>query len=374
MKIALVGPVYPYRGGIAHHTTLLAQALAQTHQVQTISFRRQYPRWLYPGRSDRDPSVQPLRVTAEYLLDPFDVRSWWRTAERIEQFAPDIVVMQWWTTFWAPAFAMLARRLRQNGRRVLYLIHNVLPHEPRRVDRSLARWALRSGSVFITQAERERARLQTMVPHADVAVCAMPVFDSFNAGHIDRNCAREQLHLPPDIPIVLFFGIVRAYKGLRDLLDAVAQLKHNAPVQLVIAGEFWDDKARYLQQIAQLGIGDCVRIESYYIPNEQVSLFFSAADVFAAPYVAGTQSGALKLALGFGLPIVLTTTAFDSAGLPCDTPSIYIVPPRDPRALADALGCAARLPCERRALPDNVQWSSLVRAIEKAASAEHAFA
>ena len=111
MKFVLVGPVYPYRGGIAHYTTMLAQTLAKRgSQFHVVSFRRQYPRWLYPGKSDRDPSQEPLRVNAEYLLDPLYPWTWWQTARRIAEWKPDVVIFQWWTTFWAPAFAALAFR------------------------------------------------------------------------------------------------------------------------------------------------------------------------------------------------------------------------------------------------------------------------
>jgi glycosyltransferase involved in cell wall biosynthesis len=129
VRLSIVGPVYPYRGGIAHYTMHLARKLiACGHEIQVISFYRQYPAWLYPGESDKDPSDNPMIVPAEYLLAPLLPWTWVKAARRIREFEPDIVVIQWWTTFWAPAFWLLAKWLRNRGLQVIYMIHNVLPN------------------------------------------------------------------------------------------------------------------------------------------------------------------------------------------------------------------------------------------------------
>ncbi|TLM99460.1 hypothetical protein FDZ73_21815 [bacterium] len=143
MKIVLVGPVYPYRGGIAHYTTMLAKTLQDAgHDVKVISFKRQYPKWLYPGQSDRDPSGEPLTVPASYPLDPLYPWTWTRTVSSICRDKPDMVLFQWWTTFWAPAFAVVAAMLKRRRIRVGFLIHNVIPHEARPWDKILAKMAL----------------------------------------------------------------------------------------------------------------------------------------------------------------------------------------------------------------------------------------
>lgn len=305
MRIVLIGPVYPYRGGIAHYTTRLAQAVKEDgHELKVVSFRRQYPRFLYPGKSDRDPSRAVERVEAEFVLDPLYPWTWRQTVERIKTFAPNLVVIQWWTTFWAPAFWWVARSLKSVCK-VVFLIHNVLPHETRFFDPWLSKWALSQGSGFVVQAESQREKLKELLPKAEPLLVEHPLYDQFAKRRIDKNEARRRLGLPEDQLVLLFFGIVRPYKGLKNLIEALALVHEQGyrPI-LVVAGEFWENVEEYKKRIEELGLKEVVWIYNYYIPNEEVPVFFSAADVFVAPYTGGTQSGALKIALAFGLPVV----------------------------------------------------------------------
>ena len=370
MKFVLVGPVYPYRGGIAHYTTMLARTLAKRcSQLHVVSFRRQYPRWLYPGKSDRDPSQKPLRVNAEYLLDPLYPWTWWQTACRIAKWKPDVVIIQWWTTFWAPAFAALAFLLRRRGVKVLFVIHNVMPHEQRPWDRWLAHLALRQGHHFLVQTAREKERLLSLLPQAQTITSPHPVYDMFADQRIPTADAKQQLGLPVDEPVALFFGIVRPYKGLQFAIEALAELRaRGSKVRLLVVGEFWEDVIAYTQLIEKLGLSSQVKIDNRYIPDEEVGLYFSATDVFIAPYVSGTQSGAVKVALGFDLPVVISR-AIVSEELENDViHRLYWVDPKDVRALADAI---------ERSLRENVsasetftlssggdEWGKLVDKIE----------
>jgi glycosyltransferase involved in cell wall biosynthesis len=336
VRVVLVGPVYPYRGGIAHYTTMLARALAEKHETLVVSFRRQYPNWLYPGKSDRDPSREPLRVEAEYLLDPMYPWTWRRTANRIAAFGPDVVVMQWWTTFWAPAFGTLAWLLRCRGLKVVFIIHNVLPHEPAPWDRRLARAVLGQAASFIAQAPGERDRLLALLPKARVQLCPMPAFEELAGQRLPRAEARQRLGLPEEGLVLLFFGIVRPYKGLKHLIDAVAILRDSGQqATLLVAGEIWAGKAKYQRQISSLGLTDRVVLDDRYIPNEELPVFFAAADVFVAPYVSGTQSASLRTAMAFGLPIVVTDAI--AGDLPAGAPGVQVVSAGDPAALATAI-------------------------------------
>ncbi|MEW6649322.1 MAG: glycosyltransferase [Chloroflexota bacterium] len=314
MRIVLIGPVYPYRGGIAHHTTRLAQAiLEEGHEMVVISFKRQYPRFLYPGKSDRDPSQNVTQVDAEFVLDPIYPWTWAKAIHRIRDFSPSVVVIQWWTTFWAPAFWWIAKKLR-NICRVTFLIHNVVPHEAKFFDPWLSKLTLLQGNHYIVQSENQKTRLQKLIPLAEPIIIEHPVYDQFAYQRIEKTEARKLLKLPEDRPILLFFGIVRPYKGLKHLIDAMAlvyQAGHN-PL-LVIAGEFWEDVEKYKAQIKFLGIENAIIIRNEYIPNEDVPLYFNAADVFVAPYVGGTQSGAVKIAMAFAMPIILSKEIFDMA-------------------------------------------------------------
>jgi glycosyltransferase involved in cell wall biosynthesis len=369
MNIIVIGPVYPFRGGIAHTTTLLSSALSQRYHTQVISFRRQYPGWLYPGQSDRDPSQQPLRINAEYLLDPLYPWTWWQTAAVIAHQKPDLVIIQWWTTFWAPAYAVMGSLLRRKGVKLIFLVHNVLPHETRVWDKWLARLALGQGQGFLVLTGRERDRLHALMPGASACVIALPVFPICTGETISREEARRRLNLPEGMPVALFFGLVRPYKGLRYLIEAIARLRDQGRmVYLVVAGEFWEDKGAYQHQIKTLGLANQVRIEDRYIPNEEVGLYFSAADVFVAPYVEGTQSAVVKVALGFDIPIVISQ-AISSPELVADTAlRLYWVPPKDAEALAGAIASSlcettqARNPSRMEDMTQN--WDEIVEAIE----------
>ena len=345
MRVALVGPVYPYRGGIAHHTSQLAQALSASHDARVFSYRAQYPRWLYPGRTHQDPSRQPLRTEAEFLLSPWSPLTWWRTADRIGAFAPDITLIQWWTTFWAPPYAGLCSRLRTRGGVVAFLVHNVVPHEPHPWDVALARQALRHAQVFIAHSPGVERRLKALFPGTPAVTCPLPLFRLAGGALPAKEVARERLRVPAGAAVVLFFGLVRPYKGLNELLEAVALLRREgAPIFLLVAGEVWGNRAAYRQRIARLGLADCVRFDDRYIPDEEVPLYFAAADVVAAPYSGGTQSAVVSLALGMGmrrekaLPVV--TTPVVAEGLPEGVRNVRVVQPCDPAALAEGIRMA----------------------------------
>jgi glycosyltransferase involved in cell wall biosynthesis len=368
VKIALVGPVYPYRGGIAHYTSLLARALRRRgHEVLVVSFRRQYPQWLYPGKSDRDPSQKAIQIEAEFILDPLSPFSWRQTWRRISAFAPQQVVINWWTTFWGPAFASLAGRLRKSGLPVTFLIHNVMPHESKPWDRWLALRTLRSGSAFIVQTEGEHQRLLDLLPQAHAVLTPHPIYDMFAGQPQDPAAARQQLGLPAASSVLLFFGIVRRYKGLSVLLQAMAQpvLASLQPF-LVIAGEFWEDKSQYQEQAQALGLSRQLRIEDRYIPNEEIPLFFSAADLLVAPYTGGTQSGAVKMAMGFGLPAVVSQHLADEMIRSRSNESVFMAESGDPTSLAQAISRALKSPRTPPAAPPGEDgWSSLVKVLEQ---------
>jgi D-inositol-3-phosphate glycosyltransferase len=368
MKVVLIGPVYPYRGGIAHYTSLLAQALrARHHEVLLISFRRQYPQWLYPGKSDRDPSQAANPIEAEFILDPLSPISWQRARRRIAEFGPRQVVFSWWTTFWGPAFASLAGWLRKDGYPVNFLIHNVMPHEPKPWDRLLARWTLQAGSGYIVQSEGERRRLLDLLPNANAILASHPIYDMFSERSLEPAAARANLGLPATGIVLLFFGIVRQYKGLSVLLQAMAQpeLASLQPA-LLVAGEFWEEKSHYLKQAQALGLSEQLRIEDRYIPNEEVPVFFSAADLLVAPYTGGTQSGAVKMAMGFGLPAVVSQHLVDESMAADIGRSIFATPSGSPESLAKTLLQAIQAPrLEAAAQTRDSGWESLARILER---------
>jgi len=371
VRFFIVGPVYPYRGGIAHFTGLLTKALRKRgHEVLVASFKRQYPKWLFPGETDKDPSQKPLKVDdAHYWLDSVNPLTWLATFSRIRRNRPEIIVMQWWTTFWAPAWWVLGVLNRLFLRaELVYYCHNVLPHESRRWDRWLARLVLRQGTAYIVQSVQERDQLLNLVPGAKVRILLLPTFDLLAEHQLPRSQARQQLGLGEDLPVQLFFGIVREYKGLADLLEALPAVKKSlGQVLLIVAGEFWDDKQSYMDTIQRWGTEDSILIDDRYIPNEEAAVYFSAANLLVAPYRRATGSAVIPTARAFQLPMV--TTELSGIALAVDGQSARLVPPCQPDALAAAItetfADDARRDPSGDPIRDAFTWDHLVAAIEE---------
>ncbi|MFO8008994.1 MAG: glycosyltransferase [Candidatus Brocadiia bacterium] len=368
MRVALIGPAYPFRGGIAHHTTLLARALRRCHQVRFISFSRQYPAWLYPGRTDRDPSRAPVRPDGvERLLDPLNPLSWHAAARAAASFGAELLILPWWTAFWAPQSLYVATRVRAAcGARLAVLCHNVAEHEPRWWKRMACRALLRRADRIVVHSEANARRARELVDGSvPVFACPHPSLRGLGLRGHDRADARRRLGLSK--PVVLFFGFVREYKGVDVLLDAMARVVRQREATLVVAGEFWEDRGRYERRVHELGLAGRVRLDDRYIPNEEVGLYFAAADLVVQPYLSASASGVTRLALDFGRPVIATRVG----ALPevvQDGENGRLVPPGDAAALADAIVRSfepaelARL--SRNAAPeDDDSWAALVRAL-----------
>ena len=368
LKLAVIGPVYPYRGGISHYTSMLSRSLMESdHETYVISFKRQYPAWLYPGKSDKDPSQVGLRMNAEYTLDPIYPWTWLNTANRIQEINPDGVIIQWWTTFWAPAYWVLIMRLRKWGLKTIFVIHNVIPHEALPWDKWIARNVIRLGDAHLVQAANEQNRLLSLIPDAHPTLCPMPVFNLFPVENsLTKNEAKEILGIRKDIPLLLFFGIVRPYKGLKHAIEAVSILKNTGvKVQLIVAGEFWEEIATYEDQISHLHLNDQVTLVNKYIPDEEVGRYFTAADVFIAPYIDGTQSASVKTAISFNLPVVVTECVADEILRNNDL--TRIVPNGDSNGLAEAISEIISLNLTDIKSNNQVieSWTNQILAIEK---------
>lgn len=339
-SLAVVGPVHPYRGGIAHFTEMTVEALvARGHAVRPVSFSQQYPELLFPGKTQFEPDADAPRSVAgaPRLLNPVNPLSWLRTAWHLVRLRPRAVVFQYWMPFFAPAYGTLARLLRGQGIPSVAVVHNALPHERHWGDAALSRFFLRAcrGHVVMSDAVAEDLR---PLRRADAPVERIehPVYDRFGAS-VPQATARERLDVPGDGPVLLFFGFIREYKGLHVLLDALPRIAERLPgVQLVIAGEAYDDPARYRDLIRTHGLSDRVHWHEGYIPSDAVPAYFSAADLVVQPYVSATQSGVAQIAFHFEVPMVVTDVGGLAEVVPHEEAG-FIVPPRDPKALAEAV-------------------------------------
>ena len=339
MKICVIGPVYPYRGGIAHFTTLLVKNMIQEgHDVQTISFKKQYPKWLYPGKSDKDYSKSREKVEADFIITPFNPFSWKKAIERITNFQPDKVIFPWWVTVWGPCFKIIAHAIKRKEIPVTFLVHNTLPHEARSIDRIITQCTLKEADQFIVMTKKEEQKILNLLPKTkDIHVVSHPIYNMFKPTGMERKAILQKLELPENKKFVLFFGFVRPYKGLSDLLQAIEICNREEPqIHLIVAGEFWGDRDQYFKQIRSLELQDTVHIFDQYILDSDVAMYFEVSDLFVAPYTGGTQSGAVKTALGFGMPAVITDVIVDD--IVRELPNlISIVPSGNPQELAGAI-------------------------------------
>lgn len=337
-KLAIVGPTHPFRGGIAHHTTLLYRHLRERHSMRFIAFRRQYPMWIYPAATDRDPSAKPLvEPDVDCMLDSMNPLTWIGAGRRLRAFAPHAVIIPWWVAFWAPTMWTVAKLARRGGRtRIVFLCHNVVEHESSAPRRLLTQAALRTGDRFVVHSDEDLENLAKLVPGRPITRAALPSFGAVAPERPSREEARRQLGLDIDVPTLLFFGFVRPYKGLRHVLDAMPAILARRPVRLVIAGEFWRDRQEYLDQIGRLGLRDAVTVIDRYVANEEVGRLFAAADLVVQPYETATQSAVTQIAFDSGRPVVVTSVG----GLPETVrhgETGYVVAPFDPPAIADAV-------------------------------------
>ncbi len=372
MKIALVGLTHPFRGGIAHYTTLLCKALRQRHDVRFYSLSRQYPEFLFPGKTQRDESAQALVVDNEACLDSIQPFSWWSTASRIAREGAELALFSWWHPFFGPSFGTVARSLRRRGIPSCFLCHNVVPHETSQVDRLLSRYALGSSTNFITHSATDADNLRQLLPGARVLQNPHPSYDAFAETELPTpDEARRRLDLPAEKKLLLFFGYVRPYKGLDVLLAAAEQLDADR-YHLVVVGEFYESPDRYAAAIERLRRRGQLTLVDRYVANEEIPGFFQAADLVIVPYLTATQSGIVQMAYGFERPVVATT----AGGLPetvVEGETGHLVPPGDPEAIA----AAVRRHFERPAAHyrDGISrqrarysWERMVETIEQAAS------
>lgn len=373
MRIALVGLTYPFRGGIAHYTTLLCASLRERHDVIFLSLKRQYPSFLFPGRTQTDPSSDTLQVENEPILDPVNPVSWLLTARRIGAFRPDLVLFSWWHPYFAPSFGTVGLAARRCFNiPTCFLCHNVIPHERSAVDTFLLNYAFASADGFITHSESDTRVLRKLKPMKIVHTGHHPTYAHFApAGAPDADRAKEKLGIAGR-KVVLFFGFIRDYKGLKILLEAMNLLPDTEGYHALVVGEFYDDRANYEPALGTLVRSARLTLVDRYVSNEEVPTYFSAADLVVLPYLSATQSGVIQMAYGFHKPVVASAVG----GIPDaveDGKTGYLVPPNDARAVADAViayfntADRSRMTEAIRAAQEGFSWSRMVDAVESVA-------
>ena len=309
MKITILGPAHPYRGGLASIMEIMARTFQRRgNEVDIKTFTLQYPSLLFPGKSQTVSTPPPADLHICRCINTVNPFNWVCIGRRICRERPDFVLMKYWTPFMAPCFGTIARFARRNGHtKVLCQIDNVEPHEHHLTDKPFNRYYLSVVDGFVYMSEQVHGELKAY-SNAPALFSPHPLFENFGE-RVARNEACVRLGLEPTVDYVLFFGLIRDYKGLDLLLDAWAELRRRgltAGRRLIVAGEFYTPKERYLRQIADNGLQDEVILHDRFIPDEQVKYYFSAADFVVQPYRTATQSGVTQIAYQFCVPMVVT--------------------------------------------------------------------
>jgi len=335
MRVVVIGPIVPFRGGIAHSNTTLCKNLAKNNELLAISFKRLFPRILYPGRFQKEIGEAPKEFKTEFIIDSINPLNWSKVVKRINEFGADVVVFQWWTTFLAPCYWFIARRLKKKCK-ISVICQNVLPHEKSSMHLMLTKIFFGQVDNFITLSKAEENTLKAVMPNARIKTIVEPTYEEIiGAKRLQKSVARKKLGIKHK-KVLLFFGFVRPYKGLRYLLEAMPIFLKKHDCLVIIAGEFWEPKEKYIEIIERFGIKKNVLIVDRYIPNEDVALYFSSADAIVLPYVSSTESGIIQLAYGYNLPII-TTDAGGNTDYVDDKKTGLIVEPCNSKALANAI-------------------------------------
>ncbi len=311
MKIVVLGPAHPYRGGLASiMETMAREYMRRGHEVAIYTFRVQYPSLLFPGKSQYVDAHAPDDLHIERVVNTVNPLNWIAVGRRLRRERPDMVLMKYWTPFMAPCFGAIARIARGNGvTRVICQIDNVEPHEHHIVDRPFNRYFLGAVDGFVYMSEQVHGELKAYTS-APMLFSPHPMFENFGEA-VDRAEACRRLGLDPDIRYMLFFGLIRDYKGLDLLLRAWASARPEG-YRLIVAGEFYASREKYVSLIDESGLRDEVALHDRFIPDEEVRYYFSAADCLVLPYRSATQSGVTQIAYNFSLPMIVT----DVGGLP----------------------------------------------------------
>ncbi len=322
MKVIIIGPAHPLRGGgiTTFNERLAKQFIQEGHQCSIFSFSLQYPGFLFPGKSQFTDEPAPLELEIQSRINSINPFNWIRVGNQIKTLKPDIVVVRYWLPFMGPCLGTILRRIKKNKHsRIISIADNIVPHEKRIGDKLFTKYFIKPVDAFVTMSEKVMKDLRLFTTSKKAVLVPHPLYDNFGE-KVNKVDARKRLGISNSELVVLFFGFIRKYKGLDILLEAVGMIKNSKnnvpPVKLLVAGEFYDDRKSYDESIVKLGIKDNLLLNTDFIPDTEVKIFFCAADVVIQPYRNATQSGVTPLAYHFEKPMIVTNVG----GLPAMVP------------------------------------------------------
>lgn len=337
MNIGIIGPAWPLRGGLADFDERFARELqSMGHEVAIYSYSLQYPGFLFPGKTQYTDAPAPAALTIHTVINSVNPLNWIAVGNRIKNERPDLLIVRYWLPFMGPALGTILRRAKRNGHtRVLTLADNILPHEKRPGDAQFTRYFMQPVDAFATMSDGVMEQLRQLTDKPAIRA-HHPLYDSYGEA-IPKAEALQRLSLPADKKYLLFFGFIRKYKGLDLLLEAMAdeQLKDREDIHLIIAGEYYGDRELYEGLIAKHALQERVHLFTDFIPNGEVPLYFSAADVVVLPYRSATNSGITQVAYYFEKPMIATRVGGLPEVVPDGEAGIVCAP--EPAAIAAAV-------------------------------------
>lgn len=304
MKIAYLSTFYPFRGGIAQFNAALHDELKKDHEVKAFNFSRQYPNILFPGETqfvtDKDTAAA---IPNDRILDTINPFTYLSAARKIWNWKPDVLVTKFWMPFFAPSLGTVAGKLRKKGVKTIAVLDNVIPHEKRPGDDALIRYFLKRYDGYIAMSKQVEGDLLSLKPNANYLYHPHPLYDHFPPP-VNKEEARKKLGIPSDKKVLLYFGFIRDYKGLDLLIEAMKDLPDD--YHLIIAGESYGSFDKYDELIKKGGQSDRIHKFVRYIDDNEVPLFYSAADVCMLTYKSATQSGIVAIAYHYNLPVIVS--------------------------------------------------------------------
>ena len=337
MKVTIVGSAHPLRGGLATYNERLAKAFQQQgHEVSIYTFRLQYPGFLFPGETQYSDKPPPKDLKIEVLVNSINPFNWIKIGRAIKKSRPDLVIIKYWLPFMAPCLGTIARIARGNGHtKVISIIDNIIPHEKRIGDNLFSKYFVKSCDAFIAMSRSVIDDMKKFDRKKPTVYCPHPLYDNFGA-IISKEEARKKLNLDLNTNYLLFFGIIRPYKGLDMLLEAFYDERlRKHPLKLIIAGEYYQDPQPILDLIKKYELSDHIISVNKFIPDQDVAAYFCASDIVVQPYKSATQSGITQIAYHFNKPMIVTNVG----GLPEMVPNgkVGYVVETVPKQIADAI-------------------------------------
>jgi len=346
MKIIIAGTAFPMRGGIAQYNSLMYKYFSEADDVMVYSFKRQYPEFLFPGKTQFEQGEPAVKIPDEknvICIDSINPLNWLSAGKKIAAENPDLLIFKYWIPYFGPCFAVISyivKKFSKKYTKVLYICDNVIPHEKRIGDKFFTKLAFSQGDYFVVMSKTVEEDLKLFSKGKPYKLIPHPVYNIFG-DKVEKSEAKDFILKEYGInlqneKVILFFGYIRKYKGLNYLIDAMPEILKKVKLKLLVVGEYYGDEEKYREQIRSLGLEDDIKVVSDFVPDLNVKYFFSASDVVVLPYSDATQSGIIQIAYHYDKPVIATDVG-GLAEVVRNNETGLIIEPKSPSAIAKAV-------------------------------------